>query len=79
MPDFIFRANIAHFENLLVTEKIATIRQLLAAEKAKLADSHATSEIGCGGVRLGKSAGEAMGKLTKPAMSLIGTWLTRAD
>ncbi|MDO8397965.1 MAG: hypothetical protein Q7T45_09095 [Bradyrhizobium sp.] len=46
MPDFVFRANIAHFENLLVTEtdakKIATIRQLLADEKARLADFHAT-------------------------------------
>ena len=45
MPDFIFRANIAHFENLLVSEtdakKIALIRKLLAEEKAKLADFHA--------------------------------------
>jgi hypothetical protein len=46
MPDFVFRANIAHFENLLVNEtdarKIAVIRKLLAEEKAKLADFHAT-------------------------------------
>jgi hypothetical protein len=45
MPDFIFRANIAHFENLLTTEtdakKIAVIRKLLVEEKAKLADFHA--------------------------------------
>lgn len=45
MPDFIFRANIAHFENMLVTEtnpeKISVIHKLLAEEKAKLADFHA--------------------------------------
>jgi hypothetical protein len=45
MPDFVFRANIAHFENLLVSEtdpkKIAVLRKLLAEEKAKLADFHA--------------------------------------
>jgi hypothetical protein len=46
MPDFIFRANIAHFANLLVNEtdpkKISVIRKLLADEKAKLADFHAS-------------------------------------
>lgn len=46
MPDFIFRANIAHYENLLVNEtdakKIAVIRKLLAEEKARLANFHAT-------------------------------------
>ena len=42
MPDFIFRANIAHFENMLVTEtNPEKIRKLLAEEKAKLADFHA--------------------------------------
>jgi hypothetical protein len=46
MTDYIFGANIAHFENLLLNEtdarKIAVIRNLLAAEKAKLADFHAS-------------------------------------
>jgi hypothetical protein len=42
MADFIFKANIAHFTELLAVEtdarKIATLRQLLAEEEAKLAD-----------------------------------------
>lgn len=46
MPDFIFRANITHYEDLLVHEtdakKIAVIRKLLGEEKAKLANFHTT-------------------------------------
>ena len=42
MPDFIFRANIAHYRNLLTTEtdarRIAMLRALLAEEEAKLTD-----------------------------------------
>ena len=45
MADFIFRANIAHYKELLATEtdarKIATLRKLLIEEEAKLADWHA--------------------------------------
>jgi len=45
MADFIFRANIAHYKELLATEtdarKIATLRKLLVEEEAKLADWHA--------------------------------------
>jgi hypothetical protein len=41
VPDFIFRANIAHYKELLETEtdarKIATLHKLLAKEEAKLA------------------------------------------
>ena len=42
MADFIFHANIAHYKELLAHEtdatKIATIRQLLHEEEAKLAE-----------------------------------------
>jgi hypothetical protein len=42
MSDFIFRANIAHFLELLKhetdTHKAATLRSLLAEERAKLED-----------------------------------------
>ena len=42
MPDFIFRANIAHYRELLASEsdarKITTLRRLLAEEEAKLAN-----------------------------------------
>lgn len=42
MPDFIFRANIAHYKEILASEtdarKIATIRKLLLNEEAKLAE-----------------------------------------
>ena len=42
MPEFIFAANIAHYNELLATEpdagKIAILRKLLAEEEAKLAD-----------------------------------------
>lgn len=45
MADFIFEANIAHFKELLAIEtdarKIATLRGLLTAEEAKLADFRA--------------------------------------
>lgn len=47
LADFIFRANIAHYKELLATEtdarKIATLRKLLVEEEAKLADWHARS------------------------------------
>ena len=40
MPDFIFQANIAHYQELLAIEtdahKIAMLRKLLAEEEAKL-------------------------------------------
>jgi hypothetical protein len=42
MPDFIFKANIAHYKKLLGAEsdagKIAILRKLLADEEAKLAN-----------------------------------------
>ena len=42
MADFIFRANIAHYKELLAeetdTSKIETLRKLLAEEEAKLAN-----------------------------------------
>ena len=42
MLDFIFEANIANYERLLTTEtdvrKIATVRNLMAEEKAKYAE-----------------------------------------
>jgi hypothetical protein len=45
MADFIFKANIAHFRELLATEtdarKIAMLQKLLAEEEARLADWHA--------------------------------------
>jgi hypothetical protein len=45
MADFIFRANITHYAELLATEtdarKIAMLHQLLAEEEAKLAHWHA--------------------------------------
>jgi hypothetical protein len=41
MPDFIFKANIEHYRELLAVEtdprKIATLRNLLDKEEAKLA------------------------------------------
>ncbi|MCC8980578.1 hypothetical protein [Bradyrhizobium acaciae] len=41
MADFVFRANIAHYKELLETEtdarKIETLRKLLAEEEGKLA------------------------------------------
>lgn len=44
MADFILKANIAHFKDLLATEtdavKIAMLRKLLAEEEAKLAEWH---------------------------------------
>jgi len=45
MADFIFRANIAHYQELLATEtdarKVAMLHKLLAEEEAKLAEWHA--------------------------------------
>lgn len=42
MADFIFKANIAHYHELLAAEtdarKIATLRKLLAEEEAKYAE-----------------------------------------
>jgi hypothetical protein len=42
MADFIFKANIAHYQELLANEndvqKIATLRKLLAEEEAKYAE-----------------------------------------
>jgi len=42
VPDFVFKANIAHFKELLAAEtdapKIAALRKLLADEEAKYAD-----------------------------------------
>lgn len=42
MADFIFKANIAHYKELLATEtnaeKIAMLRKLLAEEEAKYAE-----------------------------------------
>ena len=42
MADFIFKANIAHYHELLATEtdarKVATLRHLLAEEEAKYAE-----------------------------------------
>ena len=42
MADFIFKANIAHYKELLATEtdadKIAMLRRLLAEEEAKYAE-----------------------------------------
>ena len=42
MSDFIFKANIAHYEKLLATEtdarKLAALRRLLAEEEAKFAN-----------------------------------------
>ncbi|WP_170991451.1 MULTISPECIES: hypothetical protein [Bradyrhizobium] len=42
MADFIFKANIAHYNELLATEtdarKIEMLHKLLAEEEAKLAD-----------------------------------------
>ncbi|WP_167350161.1 hypothetical protein [Bradyrhizobium viridifuturi] len=44
MADFIFTANIAHYDQLLSTEtdptKIAMLRKLRAEEEAKLAEWH---------------------------------------
>lgn len=44
MPDFVFRANIAHYRSLLEREtdlaKVEQIKKLLAKEEAKLADWH---------------------------------------
>ena len=41
VPDYVFRANIAHYKELLAKEtdagRIATVRKLLAEEEAKLA------------------------------------------
>ena len=48
MLEFIFEANIAHYEELLTTEtepgKIATIRKLLAEEQAKQAEWRASDQ-----------------------------------
>ena len=45
LPDFVFRANIAHYRELLAVEtdagRIATLRKLLAEEEAKLTKWHA--------------------------------------
>jgi hypothetical protein len=45
MPDFILQANISNYKRLLLTEtdtqKVATIRRLLAEEEAKFVDSEA--------------------------------------
>ncbi len=45
MPDFVFRANIAHFKNRLITatdpEQITLLRKLLAEEEEKLAQWYA--------------------------------------
>ncbi|MGY3691681.1 hypothetical protein ACVIGA_001761 [Bradyrhizobium sp. USDA 3240] len=42
MADFVFRANIAHYKDLLATEadarKIEMLHKLLAEEEAKLAE-----------------------------------------
>lgn len=42
MPEFIFRANIAHYRELLASgtdaREITTLRRLLAEEEARLAD-----------------------------------------
>ena len=47
MADFIFKANIAHYKELLATEtdeqKIAMLRKLLAEEEIKYADWRAKS------------------------------------
>lgn len=49
MADFIFQANIAHYQELLATEtdarKIIMIRKLLAEEEAKLAEWRARNEV----------------------------------
>jgi hypothetical protein len=48
MPDYIFRANIAHFKEVLAGEtdlkKIEVVKRLLAEEEAKLADWHAKNQ-----------------------------------
>ena len=48
MPDFIFRANIAHYRDLLEHEtdpqKIMTLRSLLCEEQAKLEDWEASQQ-----------------------------------
>ncbi len=45
MPDFVFKANIAHYRELLAIEtdagRIATMHKLLAEEEAKLTKWHA--------------------------------------
>ena len=42
MPDFVYQANIAHYNELLAAEtdarKIATLRALLAEEEARYAE-----------------------------------------
>lgn len=42
MPEFVMRANIAHYKELLASEtdpsKIAILRKLMAEEEAKLAE-----------------------------------------
>ena len=42
MPDYVFRANIAHFKEVLAREtdlkRIELVKRLLAEEEAKLAD-----------------------------------------
>ncbi len=47
MSNFVFEANIAHFEKLLVIEtdatKIAMLRKLMAEEEAKFAEWRATN------------------------------------
>ncbi len=48
MPDLIFTANIAHYQELLATEtdarKIIMIRKLLTDEEAKLAEWRARNQ-----------------------------------
>ena len=48
MADFVIRANIAHYKELLVAEtnsrKIETLRKLLAEEEAKLAEWQAKNQ-----------------------------------